>query len=154
MRVLQLGPVPPPYGGVQANLSAIAERLRFFKHDCALVAITKSDENIDRSDVFYPDSAWRLFKLLFTLRADIVHLHVGGDFTRRLAILAFVCGVLPGRKSVLTFHSGGFAGSETGKSARKFSLRGFAVRALDRIVVVNREMRELFRRYGVASTLR
>lgn len=151
MRVLLLGPVPPPHGGVQANMSAIAERLRFFKHECRLIAITKSDEIDDSTDVFHPRSIWQLLRLLVGLRADLVHLHFGGDFTVRLAALAFLCGLLPGKKSVLTFHSGGFANSSAGKAAKKMSLRGFAVRRLDKIVVVNDEMRVLFEKYGVKS---
>lgn len=150
MRVLQLGPVPPPHGGVQANMSAIAERLRHFGDVSISIAISRSTEIVAAQNVFHPSSVWRLLRLLIRLRADIVHLHIGGDFTVRLAALAFVCGVLPGKKSILTFHSGGFAESAIGKAAKKFSLRGFAARRLDKIVVVNEEMRGLFERYGVA----
>lgn len=149
MRVLQLGAIPPPHGGVQANMSAIAERLRHFGHIALSIATSRSSEIARSPDELHPQNGWQLFKLLFTLRADIVHLHIGGNFTLRLAALAFVCGVLPGRKSVLTFHSGGFADSEIGKAAKPFSLRGFAVRRLDKIIVVNKKMRELFENYGV-----
>ncbi|MDQ4120849.1 MAG: glycosyltransferase family 4 protein [Acidobacteriota bacterium] len=151
MRVLQLGPVPPPHGGVQANLSALAERLRFFGHDCQTVAITRSSEIKPQANVYHPENAQELFKLLFSLKYDIAHLHFGGDFTGRLAALAFVCGILPGKKTVLTFHSGGFASSEDGKRANKFSFRGFAVRRLDKIIAVNEEIKNLFLRYGVRA---
>ena len=149
MRVLQLGAIPPPHGGVQANMSAIVERLRYSGHHALSIAISRSSEISRSPDEFHPQNGWQLLKFLFTQRADVVHLHIGGNFTLRLAALAFVCGVLPGRKSVLTFHSGGFADSILGKAARPFSLRGFAVRRLDRIIVVNAEMRNLFERYGV-----
>ncbi len=151
MRVLQLGAIPPPHGGVQANMSAITERLRHFGHAARSIAISRSSEISDSPDEFHPQNGWQLFSLLFAQRADIVHLHVGGDFTLRLAALAFVCGILPGKKSVLTFHSGGFADSILGKAAKPFSLRGFAVRRLDKIIVVNEEMRELFERYGASK---
>ena len=151
MRILQLGPVPPPHGGVQANLSAIVERLRFLGHDCQTIAIARSSEIKPQANVYHPKNAKQLFKLLFSLKFDIAHLHFGGDFTRRLAILAFACGVLPGKKTVLTFHSGGFASSEDGKRANKFSFRGFAVRRLDKIIAVNEEIRNLFLRYGVCQ---
>jgi glycosyltransferase involved in cell wall biosynthesis len=151
MRILQLGPVPPPHGGVQANLSAIAERLRFHGHDCQMVAITRSSEIKPQADVFYPKNAKELFKFIFGLKYDVAHLHFGGDFTLRLAALAFVCGVLPGKKTVLTFHSGGFAGSGEGKRANKLSFRGFAVQRLDKIIAVNEEIKKLFLRYGVSS---
>ena len=151
MRILQLGPVPPPHGGVQANLSAIVERLRFLGHDCQTIAIARSSEIKPQDDVYHPKNAKELFKLLFSLKYQIAHLHFGGDFTGRLAVLAFACGVLPGKKAVLTFHSGGFASSEDGKRANKFSFRGFAVRRLDKIIAVNEEIRNLFLRYGVCQ---
>lgn len=151
MRVLQLGPVPPPHGGVQANLSALAERLRFLGYDCQTIAITRSSEIKQQENVYHPKNAKELFKLLFTLKFDIAHLHFGGDYTRRLAALAFVCGSLPGKKAVLTFHSGGFASSTEGKRANKFSFRGFAARRLDKIIAVNEEIKNLFLRYGVSK---
>lgn len=149
MRILQLGPVPPPFGGVQANLSAIAERLRALGHDCQTIAIARPNEIKPEENVYYPKNARELFKLLLSLKYDVAHLHFGGDFTLRLAFLAFVCGALPKKKTVLTFHSGGFASSEEGQRASKSSLRGFAVRRLDKIIAVNEEIRELFLRYGV-----
>lgn len=150
MRVVQLAPIAPPHGGVQANAAAIAERLRHFKHESKLVAIVRSDGTNADAETFLPQNARELLHLLFNLKADIVHLHIGGDFALRLAALAFLCGVLPRKKSILTFHSGAFASSALGKTAKPFSLRGFAVRRLDKIIVVNREMRDLFERYGVA----
>ena len=150
MRVLQLGPVPPPHGGVQANLTAIRNRLIERGHSCPLVAIVRSSETRKEPEVYHPESARELFKLIFNLSADIVHLHIGGNFTARLATLAFVCGLLPGKKSILTFHSGGFASSEEGKKANRLSFRGFAVRRLDKIIAVNSEIADLFGRYGVA----
>ena len=149
MRVLQLGPVPPPHGGVQANLSAIRERLLSAGHSCETIAIARSSEIKLETGVYHPRNAKELFKLLLDLKYDIAHLHVGGDFTARLTALAFACGVLPGKKAVLTFHSGGFANSEIGKQARKFSFRGFAASRLDKIIAVNSEIKNLFLRYGV-----
>lgn len=149
MRVLQLGPVPPPFGGVQANLSAIQRRLRAAGNVCLTVAITRSSEIAPETGVHHPNGAKELFKLLFTFKYDIAHLHFGGDFTFRLAFLAVACGLLPGKKTVLTFHSGGFASSAEGKRARPFSFRGFAVRRIDKIIAVNEQIKNLFLRYGV-----
>lgn len=151
MRVVQLGPVPPPHGGVQANLSAIDERLRFRGDESLLVGITRTENTDDAPNVFRPTSTKQLFKLLFTLKPNILHLHFGGDFTLRLAALAFVCSLIPKAKTVLTFHSGGFASSAAGKKANWFDRRGFAVRRLDKIIAVNAEIVSLFQNYGVKS---
>lgn len=149
MRIVQLGPVPPPHGGVQANMSAIAERLRARGHFCAEVSIIRVSEERSQEDVFYPRSVIALIKLLFQLKPDLIHLHFGGNFTLRLAALAMACAFVPRAKTVLTFHSGGFAGSDAGKKANQFEFRSFAVRRLDQIIAVNAEIVDLFQRYGV-----
>jgi glycogen(starch) synthase len=151
MRVLQLGPVPPPHGGVQANMSAIHERLLAAGADAFLIAVTRGEKAPAKEDsrVLRPQTAFELMKILFNSKADIIHLHFGGDFTLRLAALAFAAASLTRAKTVLTFHSGGFASSAAGKAAKFLSLRGFAVRRLDKIVAVNEEIIRLFEKYGV-----
>src|SRR5678816_1380528 len=104
MRVLQLGPFPPPQGGVQSNLVAIRTYLRNHGHTCAVINITRHRKT-NSDNVYYPNSATQLVALLHRLRYDILHLHVGGMLTRRLLGLAFTCTAMPGTKSVLSFHS-------------------------------------------------
>ena len=41
MRVVQLGPYPPPHGGVQTNLVAIREYLRRSGHACDAINLTR-----------------------------------------------------------------------------------------------------------------
>jgi glycosyltransferase involved in cell wall biosynthesis len=86
---------------------------------------------------------------LFRLRADIVHLHFGGDLTVRLLGLAFLTTLLPGRKTVLTFHSGGYPSSPAGQTAAPRTLRGFVLQRLDGLIAVNAEIAALFRKFGV-----
>ena len=149
MRVVQLGSVPPPRGGIQSNISAISERLLTRGDECSLVAITRSSEIIAQPDVYHPRSPPELARLLLRLKFDVLHLHLGGNFTARLAGLAFFCGLLPNCRKVLTFHSGGFASSPLGRAANKRDLRGIAARRFDKIIAVNQEIKNLFERYGV-----
>jgi glycosyltransferase involved in cell wall biosynthesis len=88
---------------------------------------------------------------LLTLRYDVAHLHVGGRLSPRLASLALLAGVLPGRRAVLTFHSGGYPSSPEGRAAGPRTLRGFALRRLDRVVAVNEEIAAWFRQVGVEA---
>jgi glycosyltransferase involved in cell wall biosynthesis len=148
MRVVQLGPYPPPHGGVQTNLVAIRDNLRRSGHACAAINLTRSRRE-DADEVFYPKNALGLVRLLFALPADIVHLHFGGDLTPRLLGLALLCSFLPGRKTVLTCHSGGYPSSPAGQTAARWTLRGFALRRLDGLIAVNPEIAALFRRFGV-----
>ena len=78
MRVVQLGPYPPPHGGVQTNLVAIREYLRRHGHTCDAINLTRFRRE-DADGVYYPTGAAALMRLLWRLPADILHLHFGGD---------------------------------------------------------------------------
>lgn len=148
MKVLQLGPYPPPHGGVQVNLVAIRRFLRRRGHECAVINITRH-RKAEGDDVYYPETALELVKLLWRLRSDIIHLHIGGTVPPRLLGLGFLCCLMPRRKSVLTLHSGGYPGSQAGRSAHPRTLRGFVFRRFDRIIAVNRQIADVFERCGV-----
>jgi glycosyltransferase involved in cell wall biosynthesis len=148
MRVVQLGPYPPPHGGVQTNLVAIREYLRRNGHTCDAINLTRHRRE-DADGVYYPLGAAALMRLLRRLPADILHLHFGGDLTPRLLGLALFCTLLPGRKTVLTFHSGGYPGSPEGQTAAPATLRGFVLRRLDGLIGVNAEIATLFAKFGV-----
>ena len=81
MTVLQLGPYPPPHGGVQTNLVAIREHLRRHHIAAPVINLTRHRQR-DGDDVFYPRTAMQLVWRLLTVRADILHLHIGGQLTR------------------------------------------------------------------------
>src|SRR5450432_337770 len=148
MKVLQLGPYPPPHGGVQTNLVAIREYLLASGHECLAINLTRS-RGADADGVYYPKSAAGLAWLLLRLPVDIVHLHFGGDLTARLLALACLATLLPGRKTVLTFHSGGYPSSAAGQTAGPRTWRGFVLRRLDGLIAVNAEIAALYRKFGV-----
>lgn len=150
MKVLQLGPYPPPHGGVQTNLVALRRYLRERGIPCAVINLTRH-RRADADDVYYPKTGLEVFKLLRQVSADIVHLHLGGHVTPRLLGLSLACCSLPGRRAVLTFHSGGYPSSAAGQRARPTSLRGFVFRRFDKIIAVNEEIVEMFRRFGVPA---
>lgn len=150
MRVLQLGPYPPPHGGVQANLSAIRDALQQRGIDCPVITLTRSRKvPTDDAEVHRPRNALELVWHLLRLRYDIAHLHLGGNLTPRLIGLTLLCALMPRKRSVLTFHSGGYPSSPAGKTARRRTLRGFVFRRLDRIIGVNAEIVEMFKKFGV-----
>ena len=150
MKVLQLGPYPPPHGGVQSNLVAIRSFLRSQGVPCAVINITRHRQQ-DADDVFYPNSAVGLIRLLSRLKYDVIHLHVGGMLSNRVLSLALVCTLQRGSKSVMTFHSGGYPSTPEGKSAGPNSFAGFVLRRFDGLIGVNSEIMSFFQRLGVAS---
>lgn len=147
MKVAQLGPYPPPEGGVQTNLVAIRQYLEDSGHSCVAVNLTRFRGTAP--GVYYPSSALALVRLLSRLRVDILHLHFGGHLSPRLLGLAFLCTLLPGRRTVLTVHSGGYPSSPAGQTAGRWTLRGFIFRRLDGLIAVNAEIAALYRKFGV-----
>ena len=90
MKVLQLGPYPPPHGGVQSNLVGIRTYLRKRNVPCSVINITRHRKP-DTDDVYYPKNAWELIQLLWRLDYDVLHLHLGGMLTTRLLGLGAAC---------------------------------------------------------------
>jgi len=151
VRVLLLGSYPPPYGGLQVHIVALR---RFLLERSVACSVINLDRHRDGGEdgVYYPRSALGVLWLLLRLPYDVVHLHVGGDLTTRHLVLGLVCSWLPGKKSVLTLHSGGYPSSPAGQATSRKSIRGFVLRRFDRVVGVNDEIVDLFQRAGVPST--
>lgn len=149
MRALQLGPYPPPHGGIQTNLVAIRRFLLKRNIPCAVINLTRF-RRPEADGVYYPRNAPHVLWLLLRLRYDVVHLHVGGDLTLRLLFLGLVCCLIPRAKAVLTFHSGGYPSSPAGSAAHDRTLLGFVLRRFDRIIAVNGEILKFLHKVGVA----
>jgi glycosyltransferase involved in cell wall biosynthesis len=148
MRILILGPYPPPHGGVQTNLVAICTGLSGEGIDWRVINVTRH-RRPEADGVYYPRNAIQLLGKLFKLPFDVIHLHFGGNLTARLLGLAFVCTLIPRTRTVLTFHSGGYPASESGRRLNARSLAGFILRRVDRLIGVNHELAQFFRRLGV-----
>jgi glycogen synthase len=151
MRVVLLGPFPPPHGGVQTNVVAIRDYVREHGHSCAVINITRHRKQ-ESDQVYYPRTALELIWDLFGKRYDLVHLHVGGAIPLRVMALALTATAVPWAKSVLTLHSGGYPTSEQGRALTSRTLLAFVLRRFNAVVGVNREMTEMFRRLGVAAS--
>lgn len=150
MRVVQLGPYPPPHGGVQTNLVAVRQYLRAQGIHCAVINITRH-RRAEEDDVYYPNGALELIWDLLRKRYDLVHLHIGGMVPFRVVLLGLVASSVPWAKSVLTFHSGGYPSLDEGKATRRDSLRALMFRRFDGVITVNDELVNFFLRLGVSS---
>lgn len=151
MHVLQLGPYPPPEGGINRNMLAIREELEARGHQCSIIAVAKSTKITPENRVYHPRTPQNLIRLLKKLDYDILHLHVGGEINKRFLGLIAVCAFFGRGKSVLTIHSGGYPSSKEGKAARKNSIRGAIFRSYEKIIAVNPLIAEVFEKYGVAK---
>src|SRR5881398_3679419 len=140
LHVVQLGPIPPPEGGISRNIFAIRDELSAAGDRCSMVATSKSDRELGDKGIHYPRTKRELLGLLRTLDFDILHLHVGGDITPRVLSLAFACTMLAKGKCILTMHSGGYALSEAGQNARASSFAGLVFRRFSHVIAVNQNL--------------
>ena len=148
MRVLLLGPYPPPHGGVQTNLVAIREFLRKNGIPCSVINITRHRKP-DADEVYYPKGPAQVIQLLARLDYDLLHLHIGGMLSHRLLSLSLVCARWPGKKSVMTFHSGGFPSTPEGQALGPWSFAGVVLRSFNGIIGVNQEIIRFLERMKV-----
>jgi glycosyltransferase involved in cell wall biosynthesis len=150
LRVLQIGPYSTPHGGVQGHVVALRRYLTARGVLCEVIDMNR-ERRTDGAGVYGPKNALDLARLLVTLPYDIAHLHLGGRLNLRVVGLALASTLRPGRKSVFTFHSGGYPSSPEGRAARPNSLRGLAMRRFDRVVGVNDEIAAWFRQVDVPA---
>ncbi len=145
---MQLGPYPPPRGGVQTNMLAIRDELKRQNFDCSIISITRSKARKTEPNVFHPQNPLDFLRLLFRVKYDILHLHIGGELPFRVLMLIAICAVHARGKAVMTFHSGGYT-IKKHHTAGFWTLRGFIFRRLSKIIVVNNLMIKMFVRFGV-----
>ncbi|MEP6946327.1 MAG: glycosyltransferase family 4 protein [Acidobacteriota bacterium] len=151
MHVLQLGPCPPPEGGVSRNLLAIRDALIAGGDMCSVIATTSRSESHDKDGVYRPRSPIALLRLLRSLDYDLLHLHVGGSVSVRVLAMALACAVFGRGPAVLTLHSGAYPQTAEALSASRSSWRGMIFRRFAHVIAVNEELADVFRRYGVSS---
>lgn len=148
MTVLQLGPYPPPNGGVQSNIVAIRRYLSRKGIRSGVINLTRHREAREEG-VYHPATALQTALLLLRLPYRVLHFHLGGIVTARVLGLSLLLCWLPNRRAVLTFHSGGYPSTPEGKRANPRSFSGFVFRQFDRVIAVNRAIADMMRRYGV-----
>lgn len=147
MKILQLGPYPPPHGGVQTHVVALVDFLRHRGIPCDVVNLTRF-KRASENGIYYPPNALAVASHLISHRYDLIHLHVGGRIWPRQLALALACFVLPDTRCVFTFHSGGYPSSPEGRTAHARTLRAFVLRRFDALIAVNEEIAQFFRNLG------
>ncbi len=149
LKVVQLGVYPPPHGGVQTNVVAIHQRLQEQGHPSFVISLSRHKQT-GIPNVYFPNGALPVAKLLLTLPTNIAHFHVGGDITNRLIALGALLTALPGRRSVLTLHSGGYPTSDQAKQSNRLKIIYSVFRRFDALVGVNPEIKAFLANCGIA----
>ena len=97
MKILLIGPQPPPHGGISVHVAGIERRLAAAGVRCRVLDTTKISNRL----------RFAITLLSYALRGWTLHLHTNGH-NRNSWILAWLSGIAGrvGRGSVLTLHSG------------------------------------------------
>jgi glycosyltransferase involved in cell wall biosynthesis len=97
MKILLIGPQPPPHGGISVHVAGIERRLTAAGVRCRVLDTTKISNRL----------RFAVTLLSFAIRGWTLHLHTNGH-NRNSWILAWLSGIAGrvGRGSVLTLHSG------------------------------------------------
>ncbi|MFT3746020.1 MAG: glycosyltransferase family 4 protein [Pyrinomonadaceae bacterium] len=151
IHVLQLGPYPPPEGGVSRNMLAIREELIKRGDECTIIATSRSASIGNEPNVYHPSGPIEVVKILSSIRFDVLHLHVGGELNNRVLGLVLIASIFGGKKSVLTVHSGAFPLTAEAKNATKGSKHGILFRRFGAMIAVNDALADVFRRFGVLN---
>lgn len=148
LSVVELGPIPPPEGGVSRHIAALRDGLAARGLDCRLVATTRSEPKSRSADNVYPQSPLALVSYLRDSDADIFHLHLGGDITLRVLALALAV-AKTAEHSILTMHSGGFPQAIAGSTIFRKKFTASILKNFDRIIAVSDEIADALTELGI-----
>lgn len=147
MRVMLFGPIPPPMAGVQVHLMSLRDHLRAAGVAVSAVNITRFRQP-DHDGLYFPETATGVLGRMALERPHILHVHLGGDLSRRDLLLCLACAEWPGARSVVTCHSGGLPLSDLGRQASPDSFAGRILRRVDHLVAVNADIAGTLHRFG------
>src|SRR5437764_6786249 len=110
LKLLIVGPYPPPYGGIAMTVFVLRHYLRA-QDLCEVVVLNVGERRRDTGDESLPakgmfDYLWKVIR--FALHGYTIHLETNGhNFKSWLsALVCSVAGILNGRKTVIGFGSG------------------------------------------------
>lgn len=111
-KFLQIGPYPPPRGGVSMRIKVLKEYLIEIGHECVILNTGESRKHraINSTECVnvkgIGDFAWKVFKYLVI--GYILHMHINGKSLKSLwmALYTQSMSILFFRRAFLTFHAG------------------------------------------------
>ncbi len=119
-------------------------------HPCSVINLTGFRQE-DHDNIYFPKGPFAVVLLLLRLPSRVIHFHIGGELSLRMLLLAWLCCLLPAKKTVLTFHSGGYPTLPSGKTVHPRTLRGFVFRQFDRLIAVNQALATMMEKQFGAS---
>ncbi|MBX7061259.1 MAG: glycosyltransferase family 4 protein [Pyrinomonadaceae bacterium] len=150
LRIVELGPIPPPEGGVSRHIAALRDISAARGHQCTLISTTRVAPESRQDGNLYPQSPVELVTILRESDAEIFHLHVGGEISLRVLALALAV-AKTAKHSVLTMHSGGFPEAIGQASIFRRKFTASILKKFDRVIAVTDEIAAAIRDLGVTA---
>ena len=140
VRVLHIGPLPPPTGGMATVVAHLSQTLRS-RCDVAVVNNAKTTPS-DRTLLQGIAAQWRLLarlcRVLWQWRPDIVHIHTCSDFTFWRNGLDVMLAKLFGSQVLLHIHGGRFHEFLGGLATGRAHLARLILARADRVIVLGK----------------
>jgi glycosyltransferase involved in cell wall biosynthesis len=143
MRILQLGPYPPPYGGVAVHLMSLSRCLRDHGHEVLI-----DEVNIPK----FRGGIFRYFKILKFLKRQqlsLLHVHTSSYGGFSIGIRSALASFFLRHPLIWTVHGGGFRDFYRKSSPLKKSVIRLCLRRADKIIPVSRDLEEKLREIGI-----
>jgi glycogen synthase len=151
MKVLLIGPYPPPYGGISVHVELVQEDLRREGIDCRVICIDRHAPESDR--YIRIKGGLGLARIVFNhaRKGWIPHVHINGHNAKGW-LIALTCGIAGhcAAARLLTIHSGMTPAFLAGGRHRKHLAR-LSCGQYQRVISVSQEIREALETAGVPS---
>lgn len=157
IKILLIGPYPPPYGGMATQIYEWQRYLaQLQSYDCAILNIGES-RKAKLPGCIPARGYWDFLRTLykFATRGYIIHLVTNGhNFKSWLsALICAIAGYLNGRKTIIVFGSGNLPDYVRQMSGRKRLVVHAAVRAAGIIICRNQSMLQALEEFGEKSRI-
>ena len=136
-QVTQIGPLPPPYGGISIHLVRLIAGLRSRGWEVSILAAARTPPHPVSDSLFLGNSAWRHWAWTRRHARGVVHLH---DRLSPLTLAATLAARSRGLPLVLTLHGEPFSTLTRRRGLDLFHRA--AIRKADHVVAVNSHVGE------------
>ncbi|MBI2816614.1 MAG: glycosyltransferase family 4 protein [Acidobacteria bacterium] len=152
MKLLLIGPYPPPHGGISVHVCEAKKRLDEAGVRCEVLSLDRRAAQTAQSPYARGGGRFLLDLFSYARRGWTFHLHTNGH-NEKSWMMALICGLAGqlGPACILTLHSGMAPMYLRNARGWRRLLARVACRLYDRIIAVNPQIRAAVRLLGVAE---
>lgn len=154
-KILEVGPYPPPMGGMEMRMKALREYMLELGYECAFLNIgySKKIKTSECDDIQNPwDFGWKIF--MYMIKGYVVHMHINGKSLNALWMTLYTQGLSAVffRRAFLTFHAGAEQQYFPKNKNMFLSIGYYLIFVLSKKIICNAELvKEKIIEYGINS---